>query len=310
MRKRAGHTLPGNTGGDSFTHALDSAEGVEIFTSWELGDTEEVRVILKNLKEDWQQNTKYINAPKDKGFIVGNTVTWKRLNMRWLIVRQDYNYEPFFKGEIYKASHLLSWKDNHGVVIKQWASVRGPVETKAKYDNVSGEYQGGRQNDTIEVFIGANDTDAISSLVRYDKIKVGTRTWKIQVRDDISNANILRLSCIENFNNDYTDDVVNAIPDGMIAFPENVIQPVDNIVIVGASTIKEGFSKTFTAKIDEKAVVGDFKVYQNSVPISSAVNKDNIVVVGTKLGDIITVEFYQLNELKAKVEVPVVSIFG
>lgn len=129
MRKRSSHTLPGNTGGDSFTHALDSAEGVEIFTCWELGDTEEVRVILKNLKEDWQQNTKYINAPNGKGFVVGNTITWKRLNMRWLIVRQDYNYEPFFKGEIYKASHLLSWKDDNGVVVKQWASVRGPVET-------------------------------------------------------------------------------------------------------------------------------------------------------------------------------------
>lgn len=310
MRKRSSHSIPGSTSGDSFVHALDSAEGVEIFTSWERGDTEDVRVILKNLKDDWQQNTKYINAPNDKGFEVGNTVTWKRLNMRWLIVRQDYNYEPFFKGEIYRASHLLSWKDENGVIAKQWASVRGPVETKAKYDNVSGEYLGGRQNDTIEIFIGANDKDSISSLERYDKIKVGTRTWKIQVRDDISNPNIVRLSCLENFNNDYTDDIINAIPDGLTEFPENVIPPQDNIIIVGASTIKEGFSKTFVAKIDDLPVIGDFKVYNNSVEISSAFNTTEVIVTGTELGDTISIEFYQLGILKSKVEIPVVSIFG
>lgn len=310
MRKRSSHSIPGNHGGDSFTHALDSAEGVEIFTCVEFGDQEEVRVILKNIKEDWQQNTKFINAPNGKGFVPGHTVTWQRLNMRWLIVRQDYNYGQFFKGEIYRASHLLSWKDNNGVVNKQWASVRGPVETKAKYDNVSGEYLGGRQNDTIEIFIGAKDVNAISALERYDKIKIATRTWRIQVRDDISNPSILRLSCIENFNNDYTDDVINAIPDGMIEFPENVTTPIDNIVIVGENTIKEQFSKVFVAKIDEVPVVGDFKVYQNGVEISSSLNVSEVKVQGGKLGDIMMIRFYQEGLLKASVEVPVVSIFG
>lgn len=310
MRARSSKLIPGSHGADSFIHALDSAEGVEIFTSWEMGDTEEVRAIVKNLKDNWQQDTKYINAPNGKGFIVGNTVTWKRLNLRWLIVQQDYNFKDFFKGEMFKATHFLSWKDDNGTVVKQWASIRGPVETKAKYDNVSGNYLGGRQNDTIEVFIGANDHEAIKSLRRYDKIKVGTRTWKVQVRDDISNQNIIRLSCIENFNNEYTDDVVNAIPDGMTDFPENVIPAEDNIVIVGSSTIKEGFTKSYIAKIDETIVEGDFKAYLNGVQISEAFNTGQITVKGGSIGDTILIEFYQSGILKAKVEIPVVSMFS
>lgn len=313
MRKRAGKALGDDHLKTSFEHALDSAEGAEIFTVVEEGDTEEHRVIVRNLKDNWQQDTKYINAPNDVGFKTGHTVSWKRLNnMKWLIVWQDFNYSSFFKGEMFRASHLLSWRDENGVIQRQWASVRGPVETKAKYDNVGGEYMGGRQNDTLEVWIGARDSHAVKSLARFDKIKVGTRTWRIVVRDDISNRHILRFSCIENFNNDYTDDIINAIPDGLVEFPDVVVPspPEEQIVIVGKNTIKEGFNGTYTAKIDEEVVIGDFKVYNGSNLISEATGVSSITFKGTSIGDILTIEFHKEGTLKTKVEVEVISLFG
>lgn len=313
MRKRAGKALGDDHLKTSFEHALDSAEGAEIFTVVEEGDTEEHRAIVRNLKDNWQQDTKYINAPNDAGFIVGNTITWKRLDsMKWLLVWQDFNYSSFFKGEMHRASHLLSWRDENGVVQRQWAVIRGPVETKAKYDNVGGEYMGGRQNDTLEILIGARDVHAVKSLSRFDKIKVGTRTWRIVVRDDISNRHILRMSCLENFNNDYTDDVINAIPDGLVEFPEVVVPPSveENIIIVGKNAIKEGFNGTYTAKIDEEVILGDFKVMRDSELISEATGVSSITFKGTKYGDILTIEFYKDGELKTSANVEVVSMFG
>ena len=310
MRRRSSGVLNRDHLHDSFEHALDSAEGAEIFTVWEKGDSEESRVIVRNLKDNWQQDTKYLNAPNNKGFITGNTITWKRLGMRWLIVWQDFNYEGYFRGEMFRASHLLSWRDNNGVIQRQWASIRGPVETKAKYDNVAGEYMGGRQNDTLDVWIGANDKEAAIALSRFDKIKVGTRTWRIVVRDDISNPNILRFSCIENFNNDYTDDIINAIPDGLVEFPKEVTPPIDNIIIVGSNTIKEGFTTKYVAKIDDKPVIGDFKVYIGEKEIQSANNTSEISIKGTKIKDVLRIEFYQEGTLKASGEVSVVSLFG
>lgn len=310
MRRRTSGALNRDHLHDSFEHALDSAEGAEIFTVWEEGDTEESRVIVRNLKDNWQQDTKYLNAPNNKGFITGNTITWKRLGMRWLIVWQDFNYEGYFRGEMFRASHLLSWRDNNGVIQRQWASIRGPVETKAKYDNVAGEYMGGRQNDTLDVWIGANDKEAAIALSRFDKIKVGTRTWRIVVRDDISNPNILRFSCIENFNNDYTDDVINAIPDGLVEFPTEVTPPIDDIKIVGPHTIKEGFNSNYVAKIDNVPVIGDFKVFNGTVEIASATNVDNITIKGTKIKDKLRIEFSQGGVTKAVGEITVVSIFG
>ncbi len=313
MRKRTSASLGAdNVGQLSFKHALDTAEGVEIFTVWEQDDAIEYRTIVKNLKDNWQQDTKYINAPLDSGFETGRTVTWKRLdNMRWLIVWQDFNYSGFFRGEIQRASHLLKWKDSNGVVQQQWAVIRGPVETKAKYDNVSGNFMGGRANDSLEILIGSRD-DSVKDLTRLDKIRIGDRTWEIQVRDDISNKHVLRLSCVEDFNNVYTDDMINAIPDGLIEFPTVVVTPppVEEILIIGKNTIKEGFSGTYTAKVDDTLILGDFKVYKGSSLISEVSGASSITFKGTKLGDKLTIEFHKDGELKTSVEVKVVSIFS
>lgn len=310
MRKRSDAILNRSVGLESFEHALDSADGAEIFTVWEKQDSEEVRTIVRNLKDDWQQDNKFISAPLGKGFQNGNTVTWKRLGIRWLLVWQDFNYSSHYRGEMYRASHLLTWKDSNGIIQKQWASVRGPVETKAKYDNVGGEYMGGRQNDTLDVWIGSNDKHAVASLARFDKIKIGTRTWRIVVRDDISNPNVLRFSCIENFNNDYTDDVINGTPDGLVEFPKEVLPSENKIVLVGPNSIKEGFSKTYSAKIDDLFVEGDFKVLNSKGEIVLESYGHTITIKGTEIGDILRIEFYQNGELETSGEISVVSIFG
>lgn len=309
-RKRMSYTLPGSTGLESFKSALDSADDVEIFTVWERGDVEENRCIVKNLKDSWQQDTKYISGMLDKGFKTGNTITWKRLGIRWLLVWQDFNYKDYYRGEMYRANHLVRWIDDTGRVCEQWASVRGPVETKAKYDNVSGNYMGGRQNDTLDLWIG-NNNEKIKDLYRYELIKIGNRTWRIQVIDDISNPDVLRMSLIENFNNVDTDDVILGIPEGQIIMPEETIPSPENYNIVGSTTVKEMLPASYKA-YDAKGLLvkGDWKATRDGKVIKTATDVSEFEITGNKMGEFTIVTFSITGETKAEVQIKTVSIFS
>jgi len=305
-RKRTDLLLNANVGLTSFQSALDSGAGVEYFTVWEEGDTEVQRAIVKNLKDDWQQDTKYVSAMKGTGFELGNTVTWTRLNMRWLIVWQDFIYEEYFRGEMYRANYQIKWIDDKGKIQTQWASIRGPVETKAKVDNVAGDYMGGRQNDSLELWT-SNNHGAAESLRRYELLKIGRRTWRIHVVDDISNPNVLRISLIENFNNVDTDDVIQGIPDGQIIMPEETVPSVESYTIVGVSTVKEGMKATY--KVYDKdgvLVAGDWTVQDSKGTIQTFTGVSEISIRGGKIGDKFTISF----EDKAQVVVPTVSLFS
>lgn len=308
MRKRSGGSL-GEGMKVSFEHALDSSEAAEVFTVWEMGDEEKYKAIVRNLKDSWREDHKYINAPSDVGFETGHTVTWVRLGVRWLIVWQDYNQRDFFKGEMFRANYQIAWRDKKGKVIKQWAAIKGPVETKAKYDNVAGNYLGGRQNDTLEVWTSSRDKGAIEALLRFDKIKVGDRTWRIHVRDDISNPNVVRLSCIEDFNNEYTEDVVHAIPDDTLKAPE---QERSLVTIIGPDSIKEGFTRTYSAIREEtgESVTGDWTVYVNGEERESYSETNEIQIKAGKFKDRIQIVFTGENGEEALANVLVIGLFG
>lgn len=308
-RKRMSTQIPGSAGEESFQHALDSSEGVEMFTIWENGNTEEHRTFVRNLKDNWQQDTKYIDAIKDIGFKPGNTVTWKRLGVKWLIVWQDFIYKDFFRGEMYRANHLLKWHNEKGEVKEQWASIRGPVETKAKYDNVAGNYEGGRQNDTLDLWIGNNDPENIKSLSRYSLVKVGNRTWRIGVIDDVSNPNVLRMSLIENFNNDYTDDVILGIPDSSIIVPDQE-EPNTEIVIMGPTKLKEGLYSTFEAFLNGEALIGDWSETVNEKLKTEQKASPNFRIKAGRIGDKTKIKFTSIDGSTQTIELTVVSVFG
>lgn len=287
-RVRMSYSVPGDVLGDSFIQALNTAEGTEIFSVWENRDEEKFKVILKNLKDDWNKDAKYINAPKDKGVIVGNTVTWDRLQNRWLVTWQDYNINEFFRGEIQKATHLLSWKNENGIIKKQWAVVQGPIETRAKFEQTRGNSIIGRQNDSTEIWIGANDPKAIKSLERFSRIKINNRTWEVQVRDDISNENIYRMSLVEDFNNNDIDDLIEAIPAGEVDFSENQEPTENGIRIVGPSKVTEKVATSFYAIDSEENKLTDVEwTVENDA--YHEIEDNELWVIGKKIGDIVKI---------------------
>lgn len=310
-RKRMSRTLPGNTLGDSFIAALDTAEGAELFSVWEKKDKDIYKVILKNLKDDWQKDSKFISALPNVGFELGNTITWTRLNIRWLIVWQDYNIQEYFRGEIQKATHLIRWKNKNGVIKEQWGVVQGPVETRAKFEQTTGNVIVGKQNDTLEILIGSNDKENIRELKRFDKIKVGNKVWKIQVVDDISSENIMRFTCVEDFSNMATDDLIEGIPNGLVDFAKNEKDPIEeeSIRIVGPTKVKEKLVSTFYAvNSKEEKIIGDWEV-ENSGGYSLS-DPYTLSVKGQKIGLTIKITFTDSFGRKNSISVKTVSMMS
>lgn len=303
-RERMGKNLGMNILDKSFEQALDTAEGVEIFTVFEEGDKEKWKVILKNLKDNWQEDSKYINAPLGAGFEVGNTVTWDRLGMRWLLVWQDYNINEYFRGEMQRATHMVRWKNQNGKVMSQWASVQGPIETRAKYEQTRGNVVTGRQNDTIEIWMGSNSPKDTDDLLRYDKIKIGTRVWRVHVRDDISNPEILRFSCVEDYENLAIDDMIELIPGGLIDFGQNTEAPKEEgIRIVGPSRLKEKLVSNFYAINEETEEIisslGTWEVVSSGEVTSSIKEDGSINVTSQKLKNKVELIFYYNDQLNS-----------
>lgn len=298
-RGRMEKNLNANVSEKSFFEALDTAEGAEIFTVWEKGDTDEWKVILKNLKDNWRQDHKFINAPLGAGFEVGNTVTWSRISERWLIVWQDFSFSSYFRGEMQRATHRIRWKNKHGQIVEQWAVVQGPIETQAKYEQTRGNVVTGRQNDTLEVLMGANEGKEIRDLLRYNRIKVGTRTWRINVVDDISEVNILRFSCKEDFNNEAIDDIVELIPGGKEDFSENEVSPSElGVRIVGPAYLREALVSNLYAINEETQEVisslGSWSVESsNPKGVEKYYTKEDgsLNVISRKMGDIVDIKF-------------------
>lgn len=314
-RNRMQKNLGMNILDKSFEQALDTAEGTEVFTVVEEGDTERWKVILKNLKDNWQQDNKYINAPNNAGFEVGNTVTWERLGIRWLLVWQDYNINEYFRGEMQKAEHIVRWKNSNGKIMEQWASVQGPIETRAKYEQTRGNVVSGRQNDTIEIWMGSNKPKDTDDLFRFDRIRVGGRVWRIQVRDDISNPNILRFSCVEDFENEATDDMVELIPGGLIDFGENEVEPEKaNVRIVGPANLKEKLVSNFTA-INEQteeqiSSLGEWTVTPTEGVTTSIKEDGSLNVTSGKRGTDVAITFVSNEGNSNSVTVKTLSMFS
>lgn len=311
-RKRMSYSIPDNTLENSFIQALNTAEGTELFSVWELGDKDLHKVILKNAKDDWDKDTKLINAPKGLGFEVGNTVTWDRLKLRWLITWQDLVINEYFRGEMRLATHMLTWKNSNGVIQKQWAAIQGPVETRAKYEQTQGNAIIERQNDSVEIWIGAKDKQAISSFKKFSRIMINERSWEVQVRDDISNDSIYRMTLIEDYKNNEVDDVINAIPLGEIDFGKNEeeITETNGIRIVGPSKIREKIITEFYAVDNLENIITDIIWDVQGAKSFETTPDGKMTVIGANIGDTATITAHSPTLGANTITVKTVSLFA
>ena len=93
---------------------------------------ETVRALINpnKLKQDYDD--KIISIKYEHNFKSGDVFEWVGTNTFWLIYLQDLTELAYFRGDIRRCSHEISWEDEDGIH-KTYAAIRGPVETKINY---------------------------------------------------------------------------------------------------------------------------------------------------------------------------------
>lgn len=190
----------------SFQQAMDSADGTEILQT---KDGKEWICSVTNMKDDWNTDRKIVCIDNRSCVDVGDILHWEATNTDWLITLQDLTITDYFKGEFWKINYTIKWVDTKGKLREAKVNIKGPAETRTKYDDTRSITLVGKDNDTTEIMISEKD---YVDLGRFDRVLIKDRAWRIAVVDDISNRNIVRLNLIEDYTSDIRDDLPNAIP--------------------------------------------------------------------------------------------------
>lgn len=166
------------------------------------GEEEELRALINNNKLKMDYDDKLISIPFKSGFKVGTVFYWPRIGEHWIVYLRQYSEDAYFRGYIRKAQHKLRWEDEFGVLHETLGAVRGPVETKIRSEQKSGN-SFDVPNYTLSIIVP--HTEATSKLKRYSKIAVSGKIWEVAVADDINEPGVIELQLLEYYINKETD---------------------------------------------------------------------------------------------------------
>jgi len=193
----------------TFKRALNSSYNAE--TVYDKNNTDFLALISGTNSQKLQDNERKIfSTLMDNACAVGDIIFWERDNSRWMITEQATTEKAIFQGFINKVNHQLEWKDlDTGITYKQWIVAETSSERTIE--------EGVKQSITYDLFSDSlyimmpKKTKGIELLKRYDEIIIGNKKWVIEVVDNISNTNLLKLFVKETaLNRDLdTDTLVN-----------------------------------------------------------------------------------------------------
>ena len=231
----------------SFERALRfSYQGADVRKVDSTSD-ETVRALINpdKLKQDYDD--KNISVHYEHNFQPGDIFNWVGTNTYWLIYLQDLTELAYFRGDIRKCSHSISWKDENGTHTT-YAAIRGPVETKIDYiqkHRVSVD----NPNYSLNILIPKNK-DTLNYFKRYSKFYLGDDElnvcWRVQATDWISMPGIIEINAVEYYANETEDDIENGIVGGLIVESVSPNTKAAEDIIQGEIFIKPKKEYTFT----------------------------------------------------------------
>lgn len=175
----------------TFKRALNSSYNAE--TVYNQNNSDFLALISGTSSQKLQDNERKIfSTLLDNECAVGDIIFWERDNSRWMITEQTTTEKAVFQGFINKINHQLEWKDlNTGTIYKQWVVAETSAE-KTIEDGVKNSITYDLFSDSLFIMM-PKKTKGVELLKRYDEIIIGGKKWIIEVVDNISNTNILKL---------------------------------------------------------------------------------------------------------------------
>lgn len=175
----------------TFKRALNSSYNAE--TVYNQNNSDFLALISGTNSQKLQDNERKIfSTLLDNECAVGDIIFWERDNSRWMITEQTTTEKAVFQGFINKVNYQLEWKDlNTGTIYKQWVVAETSAE-KTIEDGVKNSITYDLFSDSLFIMM-PKKTKGVELLKRYDEIIIGGKKWIIEVVDNISNTNILKL---------------------------------------------------------------------------------------------------------------------
>ena len=243
-------------------------------TTSEVEDTVRALINPNKLKQDYDD--KIISIYYDHNFKTGDVFEWVGTDTFWLIYLQDLTELAYFRGDIRKCSHEISWEDNEGLH-KTYAAIRGPVETKINFIQKHG-ISVDTPNYSLNILMPKTES-ALNYFKRYSKFYLSNDElkvcWRVEAIDWISMPGILEINAVEYYANEHEDDIENGIVGGLIAEPVNPNTKSANNIIQGESFIKPKAQYDYTFKGN---VEGEWSVKGEDINVQLVQDGKNVKV--------------------------------
>ena len=200
------------------------------------------------LKQDYDD--KIISVGYEYNFKPGDIFEWLGTRSHWIIYLQDATELAYFRGDIRKCSHQISWEDENGRH-STYAAIRGPVETKINYIQKHG-ISVDLPNLSLNILMPSTK-ETLEYFRRYAKFYLQNNIegaekicWRVEAIDWLSTPGILEINATEYYANKDEDNIEEGIVGGLILEPENPNKPEIERAIVGDTFIKP--KKTYEYK--------------------------------------------------------------
>ena len=252
---------------------LYSYQGANVrkMTGSSFGEPARALINSNKLKQDYDDKT--ISIGFEVGFKPGDVFEWMNTQTLWLIYLQELTELAYFRADIRKCSHILTFEDEEGVH-KIPAAVRGPVETRINsiqkhriiVDN---------PNYSLNILVSKNDITS-KFFKRYNKFYLrndaekidSSICWRVEAVNDISMPGIIEIAATEYYSNEMEDK--NVLEDVDVGVIES--EPAEPIqAIAGPDEIKPKQEYKYIAN---SIVEKEWSVL-NGVPVKVRVDTDN-----------------------------------
>ena len=209
-----------------------------------------VRALINpnKLKQDYDD--KIISVGYEYNFKPGDTFEWLGTRSHWIVYLQDVTELAYFRGDIRKCSHQISWEDENGRH-STYAAIRGPVETKINYIQKHG-ISVDLPNLSLNILMPSTK-ETLEYFRRYAKFYLQNNIegaekicWRVEAIDWLSTPGILEINATEYYVNKDEDNIEEGIVGGLILEPENPNEPEIERAIIGDTFIKP--KKTYEYK--------------------------------------------------------------
>lgn len=213
--------------------------------AWIKKDADEAewcRALINPDKIKFDYDEKIVSVDFKHGFQPGDTFEWpKDSGVHWIVLKQELTELAYFRASVRRCQSLEVEDPETGKMLKLWAAIRGPIETKINTIQKAG-IVADVPNLSLNIYL-PNTQQNQALFERYCRFTFAGRTWMIQAQDSISTPGILEIAAEEDYNC-FHDDLIEVVQD-----PNDA--PVSDTApqIIGETFIKPLAKVTYQANV-------------------------------------------------------------